>query len=233
MIAQQIRMFDMLRRVQQFLDDFAAQLGAVNATAARKEFDYLVAEMGANESTQATSTLTAKSQTALQALLRRDLVIHHMRPIARIAAAHLREVPGFEALRPPRKKVKVAVLIQDAIAMAEAAREHQKVFVENGCPEDFADGLLAAAAAVRGSIDERANCIMTRAAARSGLKTTASRAHVILRLIDAQVQSALVDDPKRLAAWKSSKRIGKGKVISPAEATLPVTTSTPTEVKAA
>ena len=232
MIAQQIRKFDMLRRVQQFLDTHAALLDAVNATLARKELDQLVAEIGANESTQAISTLSARSQTAIQAVLRRNLVIHHMRPVARIAAAHLSEVPGFEALRPPRNRVKVAVLVQDAIAMAEAAREHQQVFVDNGCPKTFADDLLLATAAVRGSIDERANCISTRTGARSGLKATASRAHLILRLLDAQVERALEGDPKTLGAWNSAKRIGKGRVVR-IEATLPATTSTTTDAKAA
>ena len=62
--------------------------------------------------------------------------------------------------------VKVAVLVQDAIAMAEAARAHQQVFVGNGRAENFADALLAAAAAVRASIDARAKSIATKAGAR-------------------------------------------------------------------
>ena len=236
MMAQQIRKFDMLRRVQQFLVEFAAKLVVVNATAARKELDQLVEEMAANETAQATSTLNAKSQTAAQTVLRRDLVKHHMRPIAKIAAAHLRDVPGFKALQLPDGDVKVAVLVQDATAMAEAARAYQQVFVENGRPENFADALLSAAAAVRASIDDRAKSIQGRAIARDGLKTTASRAHVVLQLLDAQVKSELADDPKTLAGWKSAKRIGKGKVV-PIEATVPAPTAsptpTPTEVKAA
>jgi hypothetical protein len=226
MRAQHIRKFDMLRRVQQFLDDFAAQLGVVNGTAARREFDQLVEEMGVNESTQAISTLNAKSQTAVQTVLRRDLVNHYMRPVATIAAAHLRDVPGFKALQLPSKGVKVAVVLQEATAMAEAARPYQQVFVENGRPENFADELLAAAAAVRGSIDARAKYIASRAGARGGLKATSSRAHLVLRLLDAQVKSALEDDPKALAAWNSAKRIGKGRVV-PIEATLPAVTTLP------
>jgi len=236
MRAEQIRKFDMLRRVQQFLDAYTAKLGAVNATVARKELDQLVEEMGVNETAQATSTLNAKSQTAVQVVLRRDLVNHHMRPVATIAAAHLRDVPGFKALQLPRKGVKAAVLIQDATAMAEAAQAYQPVFVENGRPANFADALVAAAAAVRASIDERAKSISSKAGARVGLKATGSRAHLVVRLIDAQVQSALADDPKTLAGWKSAKRIGRGKVV-PIEATILAPTAIPaptaTEVKAA
>jgi hypothetical protein len=230
MIAQQIRKFDMLRRVRQFLDEFAVTLFAGNAAAARKELDQLVEEMGVNETAQASSRLNAKSQTADQAVLRRDLVNHHMRPIATIAAAHLRDVPGFKALQLPPKGVKVAVLVQHATAMAEAARADQQVFVGNGRPENFVDALLAAAAAVRASIDARAKSIASKAAARDGLKATATRTHLVLRFVDAQVKSALVDDPKTLGAWKSAKRIGRGKVV-PIEATLPAPTTT--EVKAA
>lgn len=214
----------MLRRVQQFLDEFAVKLFAENAAAARKEFDQVVEEMGANETAQASSTLNARSQTAVQEALRRDLIDHHMRPVATIAAAHLRDVPGFKALR-LSPKVKVAVLVQDAIAMAEAAKEYQNVFVENGRPENFVDALLAAAA-VRASIDARGKSIASKAAARGGLKATATRAHLVMRFVDAQVRSALADDPKTLAAWKWAKRIGKGKVV-PIEATIPVSTTPP------
>jgi hypothetical protein len=226
MIAQEIRQFDMLRRIQQFLDGVAAKLGAVNATAARKELDQLVAEMGLDETEQATSTLNARGQTAAQAVLRRELVKHYMRPVATIAAAHLRDVPHFKALKLPPKNGKVAVLVQAATAMAEAARAYPQVFVDNGRPENFADELLAAAAAVRASIDSRAECIANRAGARNGIKAIASRAHLVLRLLDAQVQSALVDDPNTLAMWNSAKRIGRGKV-APIEATPRALTTAP------
>ena len=230
MKAQQIRKFDMLRRVQQFLDKFAEKLFAERAAAARKELDQLVEEMGVNETAQATSTLNAKGQTAALAVLRRDLVTHHMRPVATIAAAHLRDVPGFKALQLPRKGLKVAVLIQDATAMAEAARAHQEVFVDNGRPENFVDALLAAAAAVRAAIDARGKSHQNSAGAQAGLKATATRTHLVMRFLDAQVKSALGDDPKTLAAWNSAKRIGRGKVV-PIEATLPAQTTT--EAKAA
>src|SRR5439155_10549233 len=100
-----------------------------------------------------------------------------------------------------------------------------QVFVENGRPENFADALAAAAAAVRASVDARAKSITVKAGARDGLKATSSRAHLVVKLLDAQVKSALVDDPKLLAAWHSAKRIGKGKVV-PIEATIPAPVST-------
>jgi hypothetical protein len=219
MKSQQIRQFDMLRRLQQFLDAFAAKLGGVNTSTARQDLDQLVQEMQVNESAQATSTLSAKSETATQEALRRDLWNHHMKPVAAIAAARLRDVPGFKALQMPRADVKVAVLVSDAIAMAEAAREHAQVFVQGGRPENFADALVAAAAAVRASIDARGKSISDKAGARDGLKATASRTHLVVKMLDAQVKSALVDDPKALAAWQSAKRIGRGKVV-PIEATI-------------
>jgi hypothetical protein len=236
MRVQQIRKFDMLRRVQQFLDEFAAKLFGAAAAAARAALDQLVEDMRVNEAEQASNTLNAKGQTAAQVALRDKLVKDHMRPVALIAAAHLRDVPEFKALQVPKVGVKTAVLVQDANAMAEAAKPYQQVFVGNGRPETFVDDMVAAAAAVRASIDARAKSIATKAAARDGLKSTATRAHSVLRFLDAQVKSAAADDPKILAAWNSAKRIGKGKVV-PIEATLPASTTspapTPTEVKAA
>ena len=236
MRVQQIRKFDMLRRVEQFLDDFAAKLFGATAAAARQALDQLVEDMRVNEAEQASNTLNAKSQTAAQAALRVKLVKDHMRPVALIAAAHLRDVPEFKALQVPKVKVKAAVLVQDANAMAEAAKPYQQVFVGNGRPETFADDLVAAAAAVRASVDARGKSIATKAAARDGLRATATRAHAVLRFLDAQVKSAAADNPKILAAWQSAKRIGKGKVV-PIEATIPPSTTsptpTPTEAKAA
>jgi hypothetical protein len=226
----------MLRRVQQFLDEFAAKLFGAAAAAARAALDQLVEDMRVNEAEQASNTLNAKGQTAAQVALRDKLVKDHMRPVALIAAAHLRDVPEFKALQVPKVGVKTAVLVQDANAMAEAAKPYQQVFVGNGRPETFVDDMVAAAAAVRASIDARAKSIATKAAARDGLKSTATRAHSVLRFLDAQVKSAAADDPKILAAWHSAKRIGKGKVV-PIEATIPPATTspapTPTEVKAA
>jgi len=236
MRVRQIRQFDMLRRVQQFLDDFAVKLFAATAAAARQALDQLVADMRMNEAEQASNTLNAKGQTAALVALRVKLVKDHMRPVALIAAAHLRDVPEFKALQVPKRRVKAAVLVQDANAMAEAAKPYQQVFVGNGRPETFADDMVAAANAVRASIDARGKSIATKAAARDGLKATATRAHSVLRFLDAQVKSAAADDPKILAAWNSAKRIGKGKVV-PIEATLPPSTTPPapatTEVKAA
>ena len=236
MRVEQIRKFDMLRRVQQFLDEFAVRLFAANAAAARKALDQLVADMRANEASQASNTLNAKSQTAAQKVLRSELVKDHMRPVALIAAAHLRDVPEFEALQVPKVGVKAAVLVQNANAMAEAAKPYQEVFVGNGRPETFIDDMVAAATAVRASIDARGKSIATKAAARDGLKATSTRAHSVLRFLDAQVKSAAADDPKILGAWNSAKRIGKGKVV-PIEATILAPTTPPapttTQVKAA
>ena len=232
MIAQEIRKYDMLRRVQDFLVTWAAKLGAINSTTAKQELDALTQEMAASETEQATSTLAAKGETAKLATLRADLMKHHMRPVATIAAAHLRDVPNFHALQLPSKDVKLAKLVQDAIAMADAARPHSQVFVQSGRPADFADALVGAANALRASLDARGASVTQKAAARDGLKSTASRVHLVLKLLDAQVKSIGTDDPKLLAAWKSAKRIGKGKVVPIEETTpapvIPATTPAPT-----
>jgi hypothetical protein len=143
MRTQQIRKFDMLRRVQQFLDEFAVKLFAAIAAAARQALDQPVEDMRVDEAAQASNTLNAKSQTAAQAVLRHELVHDHMRPVALIAAAHLRDVPEFKALQVPKFRVKAAPLVQDANAMAEAAQPYREVFVGNGRPETFVDDLVA------------------------------------------------------------------------------------------
>jgi hypothetical protein len=232
MESKQVRKFDMLRRVQQFLDDSAVKLPGVNATAARKELDAIVQEMALSETAQATGKLNARGETATQAKLRLDLWKHHLKPLAAIAAAHLRQVPGFKALQAPKYTAKAAEMVQAAVAMADAARAHRQVFIDNGLAEGFADELVAAAGAMRASIDTRAKSIMDKAAARKSLNTTSKRADVVLRLLDARVKSILVDDAKALAAWRSAKRIGRGKVV-PIGVTAPAAPAQTAEVKAA
>jgi hypothetical protein len=222
----------MLRRVQRYLDDAGAKLAGVNATAARKELDGIVNAMALNEAEEGNSALNAKGHVAKLKVLRADLWNHHMRPVATIAAAHLRDVPEFTVLRMPPHRVKSAMLVQYAIAMADASRDRQQVFVQNGRPENFADALLEAAAAVRASIDARGKSIGTKASARSGLRVNGARAQLVLRLLDAQVKSVLVDDPKALAGWNSAKRIGRGKV-TPIEVRTSLESGQPTDVKAA
>lgn len=213
MKAQQIRTFDMVRRVQRFLDNSAEMLGALTTAPARTELDAIARQMGADERAQATSDLLARGQTAVQAQLRHELWRHHMLPIAAIAAAQTRDIPELGAVRMPPFKVKTAGLVEAAMAMASTASEYAELFIANGRPADFADALRAAAAAVRASIDARARWIVARAEARAGLKATASRVHLIIRVLDAHVKSALVDDPQALAGWNSAKRIGKGKTV--------------------
>jgi hypothetical protein len=232
MKGQQSRKFDMLRRVQRYLDDAGAKLAVVNATAARKELDGIVQEMAINEAEEGNSVLNARAQLAKQKALRAELWNHHLRPVATIAAAHLRSVPEFAALRMPAHKSKPAVLVQHAITMAEAARAHSEVFVSNGRSADFADALVAAAAAMRATIDARGNSITSKASARKGLKSTGARAQVVLNLLDAQVKSALVDDPKALAGWNSARRIGRSR-SGTTESTVAPVEAQPQDVKAA
>lgn len=231
MKGQQSRKFDMLRRVQRYLDDAGAKLAVVNATAARKELDGIVQEIAINEAEEGNSVLNAKGHLAKPRVLRAELWNHHMRPVATIAAAHLRAVPEFSVLRMPPNKVKPATLVQHAITMAEAARAHSQVFVSNGRAEDFADALVAAAAAMRAAIDARGTSLTTKASARKGLKATGARARVVLNLLDAQVKSALVDDPKALAGWNSAKRIGRARLGT--ASTMVADESQPQAVKAA
>jgi hypothetical protein len=53
-------------------------------------------------------------------------------------------VPEFKALQVPRVGVKAAVLVQDANAVAEAAKPFHDVFVGNGRPATVVDDLVAA-----------------------------------------------------------------------------------------
>jgi hypothetical protein len=70
-------------------------------------------------------------------VLRNALKLNHLRPVATVAAAHLRQVPDFAALKMPPKNATSRGLIAWAAAMKTAASTYADAFVGAGLPSDF------------------------------------------------------------------------------------------------
>jgi hypothetical protein len=207
MRSRQSSVLETLRRVQGFMDENGDILEAINTSGARKGLDQSIAQLSAHAVDQDAGRVNSQGETARQRALRVALRQAHMRPIALIARARLRDVPEFHALALPPERTTAARLIAAAGAMAEAASVHEQVFVSGGMPTDFVARLLGAADAVRASVDGRAHSRGRRVGATEGLVAEEKRGRGLLKLLDALVVPALGTRDHLVAEWKSLKRV--------------------------
>lgn len=217
----QQKVYDMLCRVQRFVNDHATVLGQIPQSSAKQQLDSLVSVMGNSAQVAVTSRAMVTGETANTRALRRTLRANHMQQIAAIARAELRDIPEFEALLLPPVRETTARVVLRARAMASVARLHAEVFIAHQLPADFAEQLLGAADALEASVQKRAADSRDAAGAREQLAAVRSRAHYVVDVLNAQVQVALAGNATLLGQWKFAKRVG----IHPAAAAVESTTA--------
>jgi hypothetical protein len=210
MHSAQGNMLQSLRAVEEFLDANANKIDGIVNTGTRRKLAETIGSLQTYVAEQAGSNIAAQGATQRTQKLRRALVRDHMAPIARIAQADLPPtVPELEALRAPRSNDSIERLAAAAYGMAAAATPFADTFVKAGLAPDFIAKLSAAADAMLQSVSERAQNRGKWSGATKGLKTTLSSGRKLVTVIDAFVESALVNDPALLANWKRVKRVKK------------------------
>ena len=226
MRARQGSVLETLRRVQGFLDANDGLFGALNKSGARTTLDRAIAQLTSHAVDQDAGRVNSKGETARQRALRLSLRQAHMRAIAAVARAKLRDVPEFQALELPDARMTSARLIAAAGSMAEAATKHEQVFVDAGLPSDFIAALLGAADAVKGSIDGRAQNRGRRVGATAGLAAEEKQGRNVVKVLDALVVPALGTNDSLIAEWRSLKRVSPRSTPTPvAPTTSPAPTS--------
>ncbi len=162
MQSNQAAVLNTLVRVQRFLDVNKDALGTINDSGYRAALDDVVGTLSDHAVSQTSSKRAGAAQVAKERVLRNTLKLNHMRPIASIAAAQLRQVPELVALKMPPANSTSRSLINAAGAMAAAASTYRKTFVVAGLPADFAAQLGAAASALADSIASRGALLWAR-----------------------------------------------------------------------
>src|SRR6185312_2196665 len=132
MQSQHTVVLNTLQRVQRFMDANADALGTLNTSGYRKILDEVVDTLSGHAVNQATSKRVGSGETARQRVLRNALKLNHMRSISAIAAAQLKQVPEFTALKMPPTNSTSRQLIAAAGAMGAAAEHYSKTFVDAG-----------------------------------------------------------------------------------------------------
>ena len=197
-----------LQRVQRFMDNNADALGTLNASGYRRILDDVVTTLSSHAVNQAASKRIGSGETAKQRVLRNALKVNHMRPIATVAAAQLKQVPEFVAFKMPPANSTSRQLIAAAGAMAAAAAAYEKTFIDAGVPEDFVAELRAAADALDASVTNRGTTSTLQSGATAGLRAESSRGREAVRVLDSLIEPQIAGNTVLLVQWKTAKRFG-------------------------
>lgn len=200
------KVLEALHAVQMFLDKHGEVLAEVNTSGARAHIDEVAAELEAMARQQEGGLMKARGETARQRELR-ELLRRHMRPIAAVAEARLREVPQFTSLRMPDRRLQGTAIVVAARGMAEAALPYVEEFRQSGLHEQFIERLRQAADALSASLDKRRVSQTARTGATQGLADAERRGRQALKIMDALVTLAIGDNEVLMRGWDMSRRV--------------------------
>jgi hypothetical protein len=203
-----------LVKAQHFLDENAAALGPVNNSGARKALDDAVAALTDRSVAQGEHTIGSSGETSKQRSLRVALRTQYLRPIARVAAARLSDVPEFASLRMPKGNIVGADLVDAARSMANAATPYVDTFTAAGLKPDFLDALRATAQQLETSLGGRTDHVLKRRGSTIALGSEARNGRKALNLLDAAIQQQVPGNEQLLAEWASVKHVPKKPVIA-------------------
>jgi hypothetical protein len=210
MNATQNRTLQSFRRVRRFVDTLPKEGTPSSLATATGLLDGAITTLTRHAVMQDLAVRVGQHDTRQVAALRTELRAVHMQPIAKMARALLRDVPGLErALRLPDTHVSTELLLQAAEAMADAAAPHSATLVRHGLPATFLDEFREAIAAVRETVDSRSAQRVSRVGATVGVRQELRRGRKAVQLLDAVVGRSLAGDPSRLAEWRRAMRVGQ------------------------
>lgn len=199
---------DTLVNVQRFLDANAAALGSVNSSGGRKALDDAIAALDGHAIAQAEHRIGSTGETQKQRSLRVTLRRQFLRPIAKVAAATLGDVPELATLRLPPDTIMGAPLVDAANAIANAAVPYTATFVAAGLRPDFLDGLRALTQQIEASLGGRTDHTAKRRGSTIGLGSGTAQGRRALHLLDAAIHQTVTDE-QLLAEWNAVRRIPK------------------------
>ena len=185
---------DTLVAAQRFLDANATALGAVNGSGARKDLDAAVTALTGHAVAQGEHFIGSTGETEKQRSLRLELRARYLRPIAKVSAAKLGDVPEMATLRLPPTRMIGSALVDRANAIANAATPHVATFTAAGFPPDFLDGLRAFATQLHDSLGGRTDHVTKRRGSTIELGTHAADGIRALHVHDAVIEQHVPDD---------------------------------------
>lgn len=207
---------------QRFFNAHPEEFEAVNASGARKALDDAIDAMTRNGVAQVEHTIRATGETLKQRRIRLELNRQYLRPIVKLAAATLGEVPELSTLRINAMRLSATQLVHAASAIANAVEPHADTFIAAGLRPAFLAELRARTQELRDSLGQRTDHVNTRRGSTLALATETANARRVLQMLDAVVQQSVTDE-NLLAEWAAVRRIprkpGPSRGASEAEST--------------
>ena len=226
---------DMAHRVQKFLDVQGAAIGVAVPADLRARLDGAVTQLVASQAEQDNAAGAAKTATASQAAIRKDINSRLLRPIARVAKSALGNAPDIAALIVPSGSMANGTFVSKLNSLADAATAHEKVFVDHMLPPDFIAQLKAASAQLSASAESRSRNMARRQAATASMIAAEKIIKDAVSVLNHVLTPLLKPNAALLADWGASKRVQQTVVnpISTGNATPAVTTTDPAQQPAA
>lgn len=206
---RQEHLFHTLRAARDFIARHADQLGGVPASGMRKRLDEQIDALRVHIVAQSSAALGSRMCTQSLQARRATLIEDHMRPIACIACAELRDHPDLVSFTVPIRRPSPALLYASAMGMAMAAAPHAAVFIDAGLPPDFIDRLRDAANAMRDAVDSRTRERGVRSGSTAGIAETVANARRTVRALNALVRIHIKYDAGLLAEWDGARHVQK------------------------
>ena len=204
---EQQRQLDSLRRVQDYLNVHAAELGSAVSAGVKQQLDDAIVRIDAFDNAQGSTKLELEGLISRRRTLQAELRQRHMVPIAVFARARLLGVPDFAALTSSGLNLTPSRLVAAARAMATAATPHLDALVRNGFPADTITQLMAAADAVSSTMAERAGTHVRRVGATKGIEEQLRRGREAVSVLRAVVGKQAAGDLVMLAGWRVAHRV--------------------------
>ena len=204
---KQQRQLDSLRRVQDYLNVHAAELGSAVSAGVKQQLDDAITQLDAFDNAQGSTRLELDGLISRRRALQAELRQRHMVPIAAFARARLQGVPDFAALTSTGWKLGPSRLVAAARAMATAATPHLDALVSNGFPPDTITQLVTAAEAVSSAMAERASTHVRRVGATKGIEEQLRRGREAVAVLRAVVGKQAAGDFVLLAGWRVAHRV--------------------------
>ena len=220
---------DMAHRVQGFLDTQGAAIGVAVPADLRARLDGAVTQLIASQTEQANSAGAAKTATATQGAIRKDINARLLRPIARVAKSALGNAPDIAALIVPSGSMANGTFVSKLNSLADAAAAHEKVFVGHMLPADFIAQLRGASAQLIASTESRARSLARRQAATASMIAAEKVIKDAVSVLNHVLTPLLKPNAALLADWVASRKIQQTTVnpISTGSATPALATAAP------
>ena len=195
------------RKVQAFLDENVALIGAIKDSEGKQLLDATIARFEQHGLDQSTSRLEIDGHASLKQALELELKKVHLLPIASFARARLRGLPDYATLTRSTTAMKGPALVRAARSVAVAAKPYADALTKAGFPADTLAQLTAAADKLEETIDGRANLKVRRVSATTGISEATKQGREAVKMLSAVIERQFAKDKTFLAAWKSAKRV--------------------------